>query len=234
VYKKRHGRAPLTLREDFCGTALLCATWVKSLKARRAVGVDLDPKVLDWGKRHNLAPIKEPGNRIKLLRQDVRAAVPGRFDVTVAFNFSYWVFRTRDDMRDYFRNVLRSLPKGGQFFLDCYGGYTGQETLTERRRVRGGFTYIWEQGIFNPIDHMVLNHIHFQFPNKSKLKRAFSYEWRFWSLPEICELLSEAGFRTHTVYWEGPGADGHGDGIFRPRTVAVNEAAWVAYVVAER
>lgn len=234
VYKKRHGRAPLAVREDFCGTALFCALWIKSNNARSAVGIDLDPKVLAWGKKHNLAPLKEPGQRIELLQQDVRAAVPGKFDVAVGFNFSYWVFSTRDSMRDYYRSVLRSLKPGGLFFLDCYGGTTGQETLTEKRRVRGGFTYIWEQGIFNPIDHMVLNHIHFQFPNKSKLKRAFSYEWRFWSLPEIRELLSEAGFRTSTVYWEGPGKDGHGDGVFRPRTDVVNEAAWVAYVVAER
>src|SRR5450432_3159103 len=49
-------RAPLTLREDFCGTALLCATWVKSLKGRTAQGIDFDKKVLAWGVSHNLAP----------------------------------------------------------------------------------------------------------------------------------------------------------------------------------
>jgi SAM-dependent methyltransferase len=234
IFKKRHGRLPLTLREDFCGTAHLCATWIKSNKDRTAVGIDLDRRVLAWGTRHNLAPLNEPGKRIKLLNQDVRDAVPGRFDVSVGFNFSYWVFKTRDDLRKYFLSVFRATKPGGLFFLDCYGGFTGQEMLTERRRVRGGFTYIWQQGSFNPIDHSVMNHIHFQFKNKSKMKRAFSYDWRFWSLPEIRELLSEAGFRTSTVYWEGPGKNGHGDGVFRPKTVVENEAAWVAYVVAER
>jgi SAM-dependent methyltransferase len=234
IFKKRHGRLPLTLREDFCGTALLCATWIKSHKDRTAVGIDLDRRVLAWGTRHNLASLGEPGKRIKLLNQDVCDAVPGRFDVSVGFNFSYWVFKTRADLRKYFSSVFQATKPGGLFFLDCYGGFTGQEMLTERRRVRGGFTYIWQQGSFNPIDHAVMNHIHFQFPNKSKMKRAFSYDWRFWSLPEIRELLSEAGFRTSTVYWEGPGKNGHGDGVFRPKTVVENEAAWVAYVVAER
>lgn len=234
VFKKRHKRPPLTLREDFCGTALLCATWIKSNKARTAVGIDLDRRVLAWGTKHNLAPLSEPGKRIKLLNQDVCAAVPARFDVAVGFNFSYWVFKTRDDLRKYFLSVFRSLKPGSLFFLDCYGGLTGQEQLTERRRVRGGFTYIWQQATFNPIDHAVMNHIHFQFQNKSKLKRAFSYDWRFWSLPEIREVLSEAGFRTSTVYWEGPGKDGSGDGVFKPRTVVENENAWITYVVAER
>src|SRR5688572_8118187 len=29
VYKKTHGRLPVSLREDFCGTALFCAAWAK-------------------------------------------------------------------------------------------------------------------------------------------------------------------------------------------------------------
>jgi SAM-dependent methyltransferase len=234
IFKKHRQRLPLSLREDFCGTAHLCATWIKSNKARTAVGIDLDRRVLAWGMKHNLAPLGEPGKRIQLLNQDVCDNVAQRFDVAVGFNFSYWVFKTRADLRKYFLSVFRSVKPGGLFFLDCYGGLSGQEQLTEKRRVRGGFTYIWNQDTFNPIDHSVMNHIHFQFPNKSKMKRAFSYDWRFWSLPEISELLSEAGFRTSTVYWEGPGKDGSGDGVFKPRTVVENENAWVSYVVAER
>ena len=36
AYKSKRGTAPLTLREDFCGTALLCGAWVKSSKERSA------------------------------------------------------------------------------------------------------------------------------------------------------------------------------------------------------
>jgi hypothetical protein len=137
-------------------------------------------------------------------------------------------------MLAYFTNVHRSLLSGGLFFLDCHGGLTGQETLVERRRIAGGFTFVWQQGSFNPIDHLMTNHIHFEFPDKSRIERAFSYRWRFWSLPEIRELLREAGFRQSIVYWEGPGRDGRGDGRFKPATAVTNETAWVAYVVAER
>ena len=48
AFKKVRGREPLTLREDFCGTALLCGAWVKSLEKRTAQGIDIDPKVLAW------------------------------------------------------------------------------------------------------------------------------------------------------------------------------------------
>ena len=41
----------------------------------------------------------------------------------------------------------------------------------------------------NPITHATTCHIHFKFPDGSKLKKAFTYEWRLWTAPEIRELL---------------------------------------------
>lgn len=234
VYKKLRGRPARSMREDFCGTAHLCAYWIKSHRDRSAVGIDFDRAVLRWGKQHNIDPLGERGRRIRLLQQDVRAPVRGPFDVAIGYNFSYWVFKTREDLRAYFSSVYRSLGKGGLLFLDSYGGFEAQDTMTEKRAIRGGFTYVWEQKKFNPIDHAVLNHIHFRFKDGSRMNKAFTYDWRYWTLPEVRELLAEAGFRRSTVYWEGAGADGEGDGIFRATKIAENETAWVAYVVAER
>ena len=45
-YRKRHA---MTLREDFCGTAVLSAAWAKSKKGRSAIGVDLDQPIADYG-----------------------------------------------------------------------------------------------------------------------------------------------------------------------------------------
>lgn len=234
IFRKQRGRAPLALREDFCGTALLCADWVKQ-KDRTATGIDLDPEVLAWGIEHNLAPIGEPGNRIRLLQQDVRRPCGhGPFDVTVGLNFSYFVFRTRAELRSYFQSVHRSLAKDGLFFLDAYGGYEAIEPMEEPRKVDGGFTYVWDQARFNPVTHEAVNHIHFEFRDGSKMRKAFTYSWRFWTLPEIREVLEEAGFRKTTVYWEDADEDGEGTGVFRPRENVQNEASWVAYIVAER
>ena len=97
-----------------------------------------------------------------------------------------------------------------------------------------GFTYIWEQASFNPIDSMMTCFIHFEFPDGSRLDQAFRYHWRLWTLPEIQELLREAGFSTVDVYWEGTDAEtGEGDGHYRPATVGDADPGWVCYIVAQ-
>jgi SAM-dependent methyltransferase len=238
IYKKTFGRAPVSLREDFCGTALFCAEWVKSRPERTAVGIDLDQPTLDWGIRHNLAAIGEPGQRVTLLRQNVLDPLPQRFDIALGLNFSYWVFRTRAEMRAYFEGVHASLGREGLLVLDAYGGPYSMEAMREdeieRTRIKGGFTYLWDQHQVNAIDHSVVNHIHFEFRDGTKLERAFTYHWRFWTLPELTELLAEAGFSRSHVYWEDEDEDGDGTGVYRARKRADNAGAWVAYIIAEK
>jgi hypothetical protein len=67
------GRTPLRLREDFSGTALICAEWVQGDARRTAVGLDLDVEALHWGLQHNL--LKASGDahrRVTLYQGDVR------------------------------------------------------------------------------------------------------------------------------------------------------------------
>ena len=238
VYKKTFGRAPLTLREDFCGTAFFCAEWVKSHADRTAIGIDLDQPTLDWGMRRNIAPLGAAADRVKLLRQNVLDPVKQTSDIALGLNFSYWVFMTRAEMRAYFEGVRASLSDEGLFVLDAYGGPYSMEAMTEdeieRTPIKGGFTYVWDQHAFNAIDHCVTNHIHFEFKDGSKLERAFTYQWRFWTLTELSELLIEAGFSKCHVYWEDEDEDGDGTGVYRARKKADNSGAWVAYVIAEK
>lgn len=229
VFMGQRGRRPKSLREDFCGTALLCAEWVKKNPERVATGIDIDAKVLAWGKRHNLAPIDEPGNRITLLRQDVREPCAKRHDVVCALNFSYWVFRTRDELRGYFTHARRGLARDGLFLCDAYGGWESQEPMLEPRIIKAGFTYVWDQDSFDPITHSVTNYIHFEFKDGTKLKRAFTYEWRYWSLPELLEVLREAGFSDARVYWDT--AKDESDERYRERGAAESQPGWIAYVV---
>ncbi len=229
VFRSR-ARVPLNLREDFCGTALLCSRWVESQEDRCATGIDLDRDTLDWGIVHNVTPLGDAKKRVKLLQQDVRAKLKKTFDVTLALNFSYWVFKTRDLMRGYFANVRASLEKDGAFILDAYGGWEAQEPMLEPRKILGGFTYVWDQDGFDPISHDVLNHIHFEFKDGTKLDRAFSYDWRFWSLPEIQELLHEAGFEHVEVWWDDTADEDDAD--YRPRKHVTNQPGWIAYIVA--
>lgn len=230
VFRQIRGRSAQSLREDFCGTALLTGTWVGRGTERSAVGVDIDPKVLAWGTARNLAPLGEPGQRVKLYQQDVRARVQERVDVIGAFNFSYWVFMTRDEMRAYFAHVRRGLKRDGLFMLDAYGGWESEQPQMEERAIPGGFTYVWDQDAFDPITHRVTNYIHFHFKDGSKLERAFKYEWRYWTLPELSELLLEAGFSDVRVYWDT--SDDEEREAYRARKSAENQPGWLAYLVA--
>ena len=92
---------------------------------------------------------------------------------------------------------------------------------------------IWEQASFDPLTADYVCHIHFKFADGSKLKRAFSYHWRLWTMPEIRELLDDAGFSTHHVYWQGTDDDGEASGEFFLADEGENDPAWIAYIVAE-
>ncbi|MCA9643375.1 MAG: class I SAM-dependent methyltransferase [Polyangiaceae bacterium] len=232
TFKKLVGRRPLSLREDFCGTGLLCATWVKSHADRTATGVDLDTDVLESGRTRHIAPLGDDASRVTLLQEDVRARRPERFDIVCAYNFSYWIFTTRTEMVKYFQAACEAVKEDGFFALDAYGGTEAMEAREEHRKVQGGFTYVWDQATFNPIDHYAQNYIHFHFKDGTKLNKAFSYAWRFWSLPEIHELLLEAGFKDVSVLWDI--ADDDEDSDYRPRKVVENQPSWVCYLIARK
>ncbi|HEU5073876.1 MAG TPA: class I SAM-dependent methyltransferase [Polyangiaceae bacterium] len=231
-YRALRKKQPMSMREDFCGTALLCATWVKSDPRRRATGVDLDPAVLAWGTKHNIEPLGEDAERVRLLEQNVLKKSPGKFDVINAMNFSYWIFRTRKDMLGYFKAVLGALNSDGVFVCDAYGGWEAQEPMLEPRRVKGGFTYVWDQDEFCPITHEIVNHIHFEFKDGTTWNKAFTYEWRYWTLPELRELLDEAGFSKVEVHWDVAPQNDEED--YRPVKRAENQAGWLAYLVAAK
>lgn len=223
------------LREDFCGTANTSCEWVRRDPQHYAVGVDLDSEVLQWGRLNTLAQLEpEQRARIRLLNENVLDVSTDRADIVLAMNFSYYLFMQREELLDYFRCVRDGLEEDGILFLDAYGGYDAPREIVEERECEG-FTYVWEQASFNPIDAAMTCHIHFQFPDGSEMKEAFTYHWRLWTLPEIQELLLEAGFSDVVVYWEGTDRKtNEGDGVYRPSEIGDADPGWVCYVVAQR
>jgi cyclopropane fatty-acyl-phospholipid synthase-like methyltransferase len=155
-------------------------------------------------------------------------------DAVLAMNFSYWILDDRPTLRRYFRRVRDALVADGVFFLDCYGGYESSREMKERTK-NDGFTYVWDQASYNPVTGAMRCHIHFHFPDGSKLNKAFTYDWRLWTLPEVRELLDEAGFSRVTAWWQGWDEDEEdGNGEFEPVEDADADAAWVSYIVAEK
>jgi hypothetical protein len=232
VFRKERGRLPRSLREDFCGTARLCADWVAGHRERTAVGLDLHAPTLAWGTETHLAKLPEDRRaRVQLLELDVIEGHPEPQDVAVAFNFSYCCILSRAQMLAYCRRAKETLVQDGIFFLDIHGGTEVFEAMEERTRHKG-FTYVWDQRPYDAIGGLAERHIHFEFPDGSALRPAFSYDWRLWHLPELRDILLEAGFSRVDTYWEGVAADGTGNGVFRRRERAENELSWIAYLVA--
>ena len=235
TYKALKGHPARLLREDFCGTAQTACEWIERDQENQAWGVDLDPLVLQWGDAHNLAELSaQQRQRIQLLNEDVMSASITNLDVVLAMNFSYFIFMERDLMIQYFKTVRQSLQANGVFFLDAFGGYEAAKELIEEREC-DGFTYIWEQASFNPINSQMQCYIHFVTEEGVRMDKAFDYYWRIWTLPEIIEMLLTAGFKTAEVYWEGTDEKtGEGDGIYTAAKVGTADAGWVCYIVAEK
>ena len=231
VFRKTYDRKPSLLREDFCGTALLSCEWVKKRGDNRAIGIDLDPEVLDWGREHNLPRIGDAAERIELVEQDVMAFSGEPAEIVASMNFSYYIFKTRSVLLEYFTSVRKGLAKEGLFVMDMMGGPDAQVPQEEVREIEG-FDYVWDQHSFNPITNEAMNYIHFRFPDGSEMSKAFVYDWRLWSVTELRDTLMDAGFSSVDVYWEGTDEDGEGNGVFRKSKLGDDSPAWIAYVVA--
>jgi len=238
VFTRLRKRRAGLLREDFCGTANVCCEWVKRGHKRHAIGIDLDPEVLDWGRNNNLSRLsRKKRERITLLQENVLEVKTEQPDIISAMNFSYWLLQDRALLKTYFESVHTALNDDGVFFLDAYGGYDSHKEIVEEREIEGddeSFTYIWEQASFDPITHRMECHIHFAFPDGSEMRNAFNYEWRLWTLPEVQDLLKESGFQHITVYWQGWDKHGEPDGDFNPAKHAEADAGWICYLTAEK
>ncbi len=242
IYKRHRGRKFARLREDFCGTASLSSEWVGRDARNHAWGIDLHKPTLQWGREHRVERLGKAAKRVHLVHADVRSAAIPKTDVAVAFNFSYSVFKDRELLRDYFSAVRKSLRRGGIFLVDALGGQETMGELVEKRKIRKskepdgtrvpGFTYVWEQVRFNAVNHDILCYIHFHLKDGKKIRRAFTYNWRLWTLPELQELMREVGFARTEVYVDGwDDEEQEGDGIYRRRTYFENQQSWVAYVI---
>jgi hypothetical protein len=231
TFQARYGRAPHLLREDFGGTAYLASTWVADNEENRAWAVDLDSEPLEWGAKHNAARLTDAQrDRLAFVEGNVLDPQDPPVDIIAAFNFSYFTFQTRRQMLQYFRQAHANLRDEGMFVLDLYGGPEAQQ-LIEESTEKDGFYYVWDQDEFDPIKGRMVCYIHFDLPGGKRMKKAFTYDWRLWTLPELCEILGDAGFAGSEVYWEGIDEDGDGDGVYTYQESAENTDSWIAYIV---
>lgn len=236
MFHELRGRPALSLREDFCGTFLISCEWVKSNPARTAVGVDLDPEPLTYGRQHHFKKLKpSERKRIKLLQQNVMTVSRKKVDLIGAGNFSFFVFKDRATLIRYFKAAYESLNAEGIFAIELAGGPGFIETTREQRTYRhprlGKYTYYWDQKSFDPVTSHGMYSIHFKTKDGKMHRDCFTYDWRVWTIPELREAMLEAGFKTAHVYWEGTDNRGEGTGEFLRSETGDNDYSYIAFVV---
>jgi hypothetical protein len=232
TFRKYRKRKPLSMKEDFCGTSYLSSAWVESHKKRTAVGVDLHKPTLDWGRKHNIDKLKSnEQERVTLIEANVLAVTEPKVDITCALNFSYCIFKTREELLTYFKIAYEGLNDEGLFYCELFGGTEAIIELEEERDC-GDFVYVWDQDKYNAITSEILCHIHFDFEDGSRMSKAFTYDWRLWTIPEVRECLLAAGFKTVDVWWDPVDDDKKGDGWYRKTEDEDNQEGWLVYFVA--
>lgn len=210
-----HGKRPRRLREDFAGPAGLAATWAEQSPQHRSLAIDIDGK-----------PLSHAPSAARLTKKIADATrAKDKADVIALFNFAACEIHDRAALVAYFKRLRASLKPGGIAALDVYGGANAfiPGSLSTHARVPGGgggkqqkIGYTWQQVHADPDTGMVENHLHFTL-GKRKWKSAFVYNWRLWSIPELRDALTEAGFaRVETYDRLGDAVDQHGNLRIRP------------------
>lgn len=234
TFKEMTGKKAITMREDFCAAAALCCEWVKLDPKHKAIGVDLDPEPLAYGRKNYVPELSsEQQKRLKLMEDDVMNRRLPKADLISAMNFSYFCFKKREDLKSYLKNAYLTLNSPGVLVLDCFGGPDCHEA-NEHETEHKDFSYFWDQDSYNPITHEGMFYIHFQRKGEKRRDKVFTYDWRLWTIAELRDILEEVGFKKSVVYWEGTDKNGDGDGVFKPSEKGEECDAWVAYIVARK
>ncbi|KAI9137454.1 S-adenosyl-L-methionine-dependent methyltransferase [Paraphysoderma sedebokerense] len=156
---------PFSLREDFCGTAILCAEWIKSHPLRTAIGIDISSEVLNYARQNIIQGNEE---RIQLVQSNVlevniqNQKDISKVDVIVALNYGVCHFHKRADLIRYLKIAKEGLKKGGILICDLFGG----RSIGNRKVVRKfkDFTYQFTQSNYNIRSSTILCDISFFFP----------------------------------------------------------------------
>ena len=227
IYKKK----PYTFREDFCGTFYLAYHWIKANSKNKAISIDIDLTPINYGIKNHISQLKpSQQERLLVLNKNILTPRLPSAEIIAVSNFSYFILKTRKEMLKYFKNVRKSLMKEGLFILDLVGG-PDCEKLSEEETEYEKFSYFWDQDYFDPIQRIGHFYIHFKRKGEKKQLKQFSYFWRLWTIPELKELLQEAGFSKTFVYWEQSDKKGEGTGVFKKSQTGETCDCWIAYLI---
>ena len=240
-FKEYTGKPLRQFREDFCGTAYLSAYFVTQHAKNQALGVDLDWPTLNWGMKHNLSPLTpDQQTRISLVNENVLDVQQPRMQMIAALNFSYMVFHDRPTLLQYLTNAKESLPA----WRSTRDGYLGREAKVRCfRKNRGKLKIRKTKTLGISFSHGIKTH---SIPSRIYIPPAFIFLFRIavksamllstiggsGTIPEVTELMAEAGFKDIHVLWEGTDPDTkEGTQTYHRTEKGDADLAWIAYIV---
>lgn len=199
-------RNPSTFREDFCGVFDLSMEWVNSSVYHKATAIDLDNEPTEWSKgEHKYKQMSSNRqNRLTIINDDCRHVdiAPDSIDIAFAGNWSQQILKTRNDMIAYCKNVYDSLSEDGILMIDGITAlgfpYEGEAESRVYKYNGCYYKYIFEQDPVDPFTHLGQCKIHFIKDNK--IATPFHYPWRSWMLPEMTDILKDAGFKAVRMF----------------------------------
>ncbi|EFA85378.1 hypothetical protein PPL_02381 [Heterostelium album PN500] len=201
-HQLRHRKA-LIFKEDFSGTSILGTEWAKSDPERQSICVDLDSETLDWGRARHVEAAGAAADRVQLIQanvMDVKINTARKVDLIASFNYSVCLFHRRKEVLQYFKIAYDTLVDDGLLMCDLFGGYESTMNTVQFREF-SKFRYIWRHDSFDAMKNSIKCSISFEFPDESSLPRAFTYDFRLWTIPEWRDMLLEAGFTEVRVWW---------------------------------
>eukprot|EP00753_Platysulcus_tardus_P010823 PLAT3082.1.p3 GENE.PLAT3082.1~~PLAT3082.1.p3 ORF type:complete len:297 (+),score=109.09 PLAT3082.1:12-902(+) len=238
AYATADASTPLRrLREDFAGSSVYAAEFVRRDIRRSALAVDLDGGTLGWADKHTRAKIGDAGSRLRLhcgnVLDDVPLAGPStgsddegddrpwKADVVLAVNYAFNFLHSRKLLLEYLRLTVARLAPGGCLVADEFGGTQAGAKLHAECSLGDGDVYHWLQKPQQLLTgHMYTKMMFSKLADEhdagdegsgggeSALRLAFSYSWRLWTIAELREAILESGFVKVDVWWSATAEDG--------------------------
>lgn len=193
---------PFMLREDFAGTGINCHEWLKSNSVpepshNKAMAVDIDSEPIQKGV--DMFGDTYHGNRMYFHCED-SFVYDEPADMIICLNSSIFSVHSREELLRYFNDSYRRLDRDdGVFIFEIYGGpfayMPGKDEVGF-----DDFTFVWQQEEVDLLSGHSKNSISFKIPDGDDMERAFTYDHRIWSFPELMDILGETDFRDTEVY----------------------------------
>jgi hypothetical protein len=238
TYRQLRGRSARTLREDFCGTAAVCCEWVRRRKRNRAWGVDLDPDVLEWGRRHNLGALDaDAAGACRAARGRCPGGRGAEPDIVLAMNCSYWLLRDRASAA-LLRGVCATLADG-RYLLSRRLRRLRHLSPADRGAAHPGsgwrrlHLFLGAGGLRAGDRQIGLPH---PFSVRRRIGMAAGLQLRLAALDAAGDprAVGGSGIFAGDGLLAGMGCARQPDGVFVPVESGEPDAGWIAYLTAEK